>query len=184
MLIISPALIGFFISPRPQQQHTQFTWETLPKATLRTTKIKKTRQWGANHGLCHFLIVLVLIRDFQTCCSPCAQLAPQTLWNDEDGIDNSQDSFSRFFLIQNIPSGNYSKHFPVNEWFGEKTVSLFQTILELVLMSWSWSHSEKLLMRVQIPPTVKSPLISPLCGDISCGGFVCLFISPLAESKF
>lgn len=51
-------------------------------------------------------------------------------------------------------------------------------------MSWNRSHSEKLLTRVQIPPTVKSPLISPLCGDISCGGFVCLFISPSRRVSF
>lgn len=91
-----------------------------------------------------------------------------------------------FFIhnIQNIPSGNYSKHFPVNEWFGKNSLSPLQTISELVLMSWNRSHSEKLLTRVQIPPTVKSPLISPLCGDISCGGFVCLFISPLRRVSF
>lgn len=84
--------------------------------------------------------------------------------------------------IQNIGKGNDSKHFSVNEWFGKS--SLFQTLWESVLMSWNRSHSEKLLTRVQIPPTVKSPLISPLCGDISYGGFVCLFISPLRRVSF
>lgn len=52
-------------------------------------------------------------------------------------------------------------------------------------MSFNSSHSAKPLKTIQIPPNCEVSFnFSSLCAYISCGGFVCLFISLLRKGSF
>lgn len=98
-------------------------------------------------------------------------------------VATSTTAFLDVYCVQNTLSGKCSKRLP-RWWMICKNLPLPE-----VTNIRCWCHATALIQpsywnQSKFLRTVKSPLISPLCVYISCGGFVCLFISLLRRVSF